>query len=207
MHHGRWFSSGPSPPAQLPTPTSSHPSTPQSVPSTPQLTPSTPQLTQPTPLQTETLLSPEVIPYLCFGFIIFDIVYMSDVSHIPEATWAVIEAARKRPYSVFVVDCLRIEPHTSHFGLAQAVAAARRLGGKTLRTYLVGFSHDVSHSKWVAIGKSLDHNGDKANEQVDDFVRSALINVPRSPSLWVRPAYDGLRISLGEDGSVWQDDD
>lgn len=131
---------------------------------------------------------------------------MSDVSHIPEATWAVIEA-RKRPYSVFVVDCLRIQPHTSHFGFAQAVAAARRLGRKNLRTYFVGFSHDVSHSRWTAIGKSLDHHQIEGNEQLDDVVRSALELVPKEPPLWLRPAYDGMRISLGEDGSVWHDDD
>lgn len=106
---------------------------------------------------------------------------------------------------MFVVDCLGIQPHTSHFGIAQAVAAARRLqrlGGKKLRTYLVGFSHDVSHAKWTAIGKSL---GDETSQQDDTFLRSVLEQIPKGPPLWLRPAYDGLRIFL-EDGRVWQDD-
>ena len=109
---------------------------------------------------------------------------------------------------MFVVDCLRILPHTSHFGIAHAVAAARRLqslGGKNLRTYLVGFSDDVPHSKWTAIGKSLDYSGDEPSEQDDEVVRSALAHVPKGPSLWLRPAYDGLRVFL-ENGRVWQED-
>lgn len=34
-----------------------------------------------------------------------------------------------------IVDCLRVEPFASHFGIGQAVEAARRLGAE--RTYLV----------------------------------------------------------------------
>lgn len=41
-----------------------------------------------------------------------------------------------------VVDCLRIETFTSHFGLGEAVGTARRLGAE--RTYLVSVVHHES---------------------------------------------------------------
>ncbi|KAF8592013.1 hypothetical protein K439DRAFT_1643968 [Ramaria rubella] len=197
VHHGRLFSSGPSPPGWLPTPASSHPSTPRTVPSM--------------PLPADELLPssiPDVVhPYFCLGFIILDIVYMSDVSHIPETAWAVIEATKQRPWSLFVVDCLRIQPHTSHFGLAQAVTAARRLGGKELRTYLIGMSHDLPHSTLVSIGKRLELADGGAMESDDEIVKAALELVPKGPPLWIRPAYDGLRLFLSDDGSVQHEDD
>jgi hypothetical protein len=72
---------------------------------------------------------------LCFGFIFGDfMVYMSDVSHIPEDAWKTIqsrspaslsldgsgsghEISTQARYKVLIVDCLKLEPHTSHFGL------------------------------------------------------------------------------------------
>jgi len=44
-------------------------------------------------------------------------------------------AGPKPKIEAVLMDCLRIENHTSHFGLAQAVEAVRRMGAQ--RTYLV----------------------------------------------------------------------
>jgi hypothetical protein len=93
------------------------------------------------------------------------IAYLSDVSFVPEEVWSLLEAectlpAEWRPKTAgcaaldeslnkldvatkqtkpviqaLVIDCLRIETFTSHFGLGEAVATARRMGA--LRTYLV----------------------------------------------------------------------
>jgi hypothetical protein len=130
---------------------------------------------------------------------------MSDVSYIPETAWSVIEGARKKPYSVFIVDCLRLKPHISHFGFAQAVTAARRLGGMELNTYLVGFSHDISHSKWEKLGRVLEYDEHKDVEKLDEVIKSALLLVPKGPPLVIRPAYDGLRLCFGKNGDVWED--
>lgn len=76
-------------------------------------------------------------PYTCLGFLFnTSIAYLSDVSHIPPAVWAVLdrELAGTR-LDALVVDCLRIEEFTSHFGVGQAVQTARRLGAR--RNYLV----------------------------------------------------------------------
>ncbi|KAF8528032.1 beta-lactamase-like protein [Hysterangium stoloniferum] len=193
VHHGRLFTNGQPPPEWLPTPDSSHPTTPTS---------------HPNPLPNGGSLQPSpalVHPYYCLGFVIRDIVYISDVSYIPETAWSVIETARRRPYSVFIVDCLKLIPHISHFGLAQAVTAARRLGGMELNTYLVGFSHDISHATWEKIGRILERSEDDNGEELDEVTKSALLLVPKGPALRIRPAHDGLRLCFGKDGDIWED--
>ncbi|KAG9103846.1 hypothetical protein FRC06_007524, partial [Ceratobasidium sp. 370] len=101
-------------------------------------------------------------PYLCYGFIAGDfMVYLSDVSYIPQDAWQTIELsvstsgrdtkldesmvalsmndgelARSKRYKLLVIDCLKLEAHTSHFGLQGTVEAARRLNAK--RTYMIG---------------------------------------------------------------------
>jgi hypothetical protein len=68
-------------------------------------------------------------------------VYMSDVSHIPQEAWRTIElltptldknkesdgstastseangTLQSKRYKLLVIDCLKLEAHTSHFGL------------------------------------------------------------------------------------------
>lgn len=192
MHHGRLFANKPTQNG-LPTPDSSHPSSPQME-----------CLSQKSDMTT-TGSEENSMPFYCLGFVILDVVYMSDVSYIPETAWQVIEKAKRRPYSLFIVDCLRLSPHTSHFGLSQAVVAARRLGDHDLRTYLVGFSHDVTHSKWEEIGKYLNSADGILPEPRDLVVKSALALVPKGPPIWVMPAYDGLRLFIDDKGKVLED--
>lgn len=195
MHHGKLFAHAPTPGLGLglPTPASSHPSTPKS------------KSLSPPHSDTGLVVSneEEVLPFYCLGFVILDVVYISDVSYIPEATWQIIETTRKRPYSLFILDCLRPLPHTSHFGLAQAVETARRLDtdGK-LRTYLVGFCHDVTHAQWEEIGRCLK---DASGRLDDPVVTSAIELVPKGRPTWMMPAYDGLRLRIDEEGKVLED--
>ncbi|GAA6008037.1 MBL fold metallo-hydrolase [Rhodotorula paludigena] len=111
-------------------------------------------------------------PYPCLGFLFnAQILYLSDVSYIPETVWAQLDAElalARRPVvrqqngtnntngdvakkekprlQALVIDCLRIEPFTSHFGIGQAVQAARRLHAQ--KSYLIGFGHRTSHAAW-----------------------------------------------------------
>lgn len=57
------------------------------------------------------------------GFRIGDLIYLPDVSAIPESAWQVIDGAR-----IFICDALRHEPHPSHAHLAQALEWLRRSG-------------------------------------------------------------------------------
>lgn len=57
------------------------------------------------------------------GFRIGGLVYLPDVSSIPDAAWPLIEGA-----PVFICDALRPEPHPSHAHLAQALDWIARAG-------------------------------------------------------------------------------
>lgn len=148
-----------------------------------------------------------MLPYFSMGFVLLDIVYMSDVSHIPESTWDFIFSInRTTPYKAFIVDCLKIHPYTSHFGFAQAIAAARRLGAQ--RTYMVGFSHELLHEDWEKIGEYFEHTGTSigtycgGDKVTAAIMREAVEDIPREPSIWIRPAYDGLRFVWDSKGIV-----
>lgn len=138
-------------------------------------------------------------PYLCFGFVIQDaITYISDVSHIPEHVWAMLESRGKVP-PVLVLDCLQIPSHTSHYGIEDSIKTARRM--KAQRTYLLGFSHDLHHEDWVTITE-------EAGGQRLEGSRLALIDkyglrcLREGGPIWVRPAFDGLRVFVSANDSV-----
>lgn len=129
----------------------------------------------------------KIRPYLCFGFIVQDaIVYMSDVSRIPDDAWPVIQAGGQK--SVLVTDCLRLSGHMSHMGLRDAAETIRRIGAK--RSYMIGFNHDLTHDEYVNVctGVSLAVRG-RVKEGMA-MMREGLDGEAR----WVRPAYDGLRV-------------
>jgi len=100
-------------------------------------------------------------PYLCTSYLLDgSVYYVSDVSAIPSETLAQLEQrlAVQKPTSptseqqkvglqVLIIDTLRLLPHASHFGIAQAIHVARWL--QPVRTYLVGFTHRVSHDCWT----------------------------------------------------------
>ncbi len=75
-----------------------------------------------------------------FGYRIGDFAYISDVSEIPEETYALLRGVR-----LLFLDGLRRRPHTTHFHIEQSVAAARRIGADT--TYLTHICHDCSHAE------------------------------------------------------------
>lgn len=150
---------------------------------------------------------PVIQPYLCFGFKIQDeIVYLSDVSHIPEEAWSIIHGAKQRregrPLPLCILDCLGLRSHTSHFGLEQSVAVAREISAT--RTYLLGFSHIVSHQEYVTIteavggAKVVDENTLTENEQ------KGLDLIGSGEPFWIRPAHDGLRVVI--DNGLLRDD-
>lgn len=127
-------------------------------------------------------------------------IYISDASFVPDETWDLLEESWKRDgqLPVAVIDCLRPEKHTSHFGLREAVSTARRIGA--VRSYCVGFGHDVPHVAYEKIFGAVDGQGDRdgltATEQ-----RGIAVIEPGDP-IWIRPAYDGLRVTTLGDGIV-----
>ncbi|KAF8649801.1 hypothetical protein AX16_005566 [Volvariella volvacea WC 439] len=195
VHHGRIFSVLP-PPAYTPTPTTTSPSTPTKT-----GIPLPPPKPEECPdgktggLGKSDSNSEIIHPYLCYGFKIENqLIYISDVSHIPEDVWPILTEPRRA--AMVVLDCLRLRPHTSHFGLQASIEAARRIGG--VRTYLTGFDHAVSHEEYVTIGEIA--GGDKRDVgKLTESERAGaeLVGNGQEQELWVRPAYDGLRVFIG----------
>lgn len=72
------------------------------------------------------------------GFRIRDVAFCTDVSFIPDESWPLLEGL-----DVLVIDALREEPHATHFGIPQALAAVERV--KPKRTYLTHVSHYLDY--------------------------------------------------------------
>ena len=157
----------------------------------------TPPLTRPcspTPVE-------KVIPYLANGFIIKgSLIYMSDASFVPEETWDLLEDSRKRDGqpSIAVIDCLRPTKHTSHFGVNEAVSTARKI--KAARSYCLGFGHEVSHASYEKIFGAADSQDHRDELTVTE--QKAIEMIEPGVPIWIRPAYDGLQVTVLQGGIV-----
>jgi phosphoribosyl 1,2-cyclic phosphate phosphodiesterase len=65
--------------------------------------------------------------------------YLTDVSAIPESSFALLEGL-----DCLIVSALRYKPHPSHATLEQAVGWARRIGAK--QTLFTHIAHELSHA-------------------------------------------------------------
>jgi len=72
------------------------------------------------------------------GFRLGDLAYCTDVSRIPEESWAMLEGL-----DVLVLDALRHEPHPTHFSLEEALGVIERL--RPRRALLTHLSHSFDH--------------------------------------------------------------
>lgn len=79
-------------------------------------------------------------PFICLGFRIADVSYISDASAIPESTKRKIEGSR-----ILVLDALKHGKHASHYSIPEALEFINSLERPALRTYLLDFTHDVDH--------------------------------------------------------------
>ncbi|KAH7915126.1 beta-lactamase-like protein [Hygrophoropsis aurantiaca] len=195
VHHGRLFSTD-TPPAFTPTPCVTQPTSPNiSGRSSPARQP---QLTV-----NGSKVAAKIHPYTCLGFTIQDsIIYMSDVSYIPDEAWATIETG-KNPKAVLVIDCLRLHAHTSHMGVREALEAIRRVGAN--RNYFIGFSHDVTHDEYVTIGEAAGREEPIDTANMSSNVRRGVAMVKDGKRAWLRPSHDGLRVFVSSDDSVWDE--
>lgn len=74
------------------------------------------------------------------GFRFGNVAFCTDVSFIPEESWPLLEGL-----DVFIVDALRDEPHATHFGIPQALAAIERV--RPRRAYLTHVSHYLDYDQ------------------------------------------------------------
>jgi len=66
--------------------------------------------------------------------------YLTDVSDIPEQSFALLEGLDH-----LVLSALRYKPHPSHATVDQAVGWAKRIGAK--HTWLTHIAHELGHEK------------------------------------------------------------
>ncbi len=74
------------------------------------------------------------------GFRFGDMAYLTDVSAIPETSFALLEGLE-----TLVLPALRHQPHPSHATVSQAVAWAERIGAR--RTWLTHIAHELGHEE------------------------------------------------------------
>jgi phosphoribosyl 1,2-cyclic phosphate phosphodiesterase len=89
------------------------------------------------------------------GFRIANVAFCTDVSFIPDESWPLLEGL-----DVLIIDALRDEPHATHFGIPQALAAVERVRPK--QTYLTHVSHYLDYDSTNArlpAGVQLSYDG------------------------------------------------
>jgi phosphoribosyl 1,2-cyclic phosphate phosphodiesterase len=74
------------------------------------------------------------------GFRFGNAAYLTDVSAIPESSFALLEGLE-----VLVLSALRHKPHPSHATLEQSLGWARRIGAR--QTWFTHISHDLGHEE------------------------------------------------------------
>lgn len=91
------------------------------------------------------LLGARIVPVPLFhgalrvlGYRIGKVAYCTDVNRIPDESWDLL-----RDLDVLILDCLRPRPHPTHFSLAEAVEAARRIAAR--QTWFTHISHSLDH--------------------------------------------------------------
>jgi phosphoribosyl 1,2-cyclic phosphate phosphodiesterase len=77
------------------------------------------------------------------GFRIGSFAYLTDCNRIPEESFARLVGVR-----TLIVDALRRRPHSTHFSVDEAIAAASRIGAE--RTWLTHICHDLGHAATCA---------------------------------------------------------
>ena len=137
---------------------------------------------------------------------------MSDCSHSSASS---VSEADGPPAGLplLIVDTMRLTHHISHFGIADAVETAAKL--RAHRTYILGFTHGVTHECWQAACELISETSNTGLQATLDpsppfpedielgndpprFSQQALAlcqdHIKEAP-LWIRPAFDGLVIS------------
>ncbi|MDN3577097.1 MBL fold metallo-hydrolase [Chitinimonas viridis] len=90
-----------------------------------------------------------------YGYRIGNVAYLTDVSEIPEASFALLQGL-----DLLLLDCLREQPHHTHFGVAQSLAAAARIGAR--RTVLIHMTHELEYhalSQRMPAGVEVGYDG------------------------------------------------
>ncbi len=73
-----------------------------------------------------------------YAYRIGDLVYMTDVSAIPESSYALL-----KDVDLLLIDCLRETPHPTHVSVNESLALISRIGAK--RNVLIHMTHELEY--------------------------------------------------------------
>ena len=93
------------------------------------------------------------------GYRIKNFAYLTDVSVIPETSFALLEGL-----DVLLLDCLRSKPHFTHIHLEQSLAYASQIQAR--KTFLIHMTHELEYhnlSKVLPKNVLVGHDGLKVN--------------------------------------------
>ena len=79
-------------------------------------------------------------PMPILGFRFGSFAYLTDCNRIPDESWPLVTGVE-----TLVIDGLRHEPHTTHFTVAEAVAAIARIAPR--RAFLTHMTHDLGYAE------------------------------------------------------------
>ena len=79
------------------------------------------------------------------GYRLGNMAYLTDVSKIPDSSMEQLQNL-----DVLLLDCLRNEPHPTHFSYMESIDVAMELGAK--KTFLIHMTHDLEYD---ALSKKL----------------------------------------------------
>jgi phosphoribosyl 1,2-cyclic phosphate phosphodiesterase len=102
------------------------------------------------------------------GFRFGDAAYLTDVSTIPEESFALLEGLE-----TLVLPSLRHKPHPSHANVEQAVEWAKRIGAK--QTWLTHIAHELGHeatNRMLPDGVAMAYDGLEVAVNLDGAVRA-----------------------------------
>lgn len=79
-----------------------------------------------------------------YAYRIGNFVYMTDVSEIPESSYALLQGV-----DVLLIDCLREKPHPTHVCVEQTLALIERIGAR--RNVLIHMTHELEYQALQAM--------------------------------------------------------
>ncbi len=74
-----------------------------------------------------------------FGYRVGNIAYLTDVSEIPESSFALLQ-----DLDVLLIDCLRETSHPTHINIEQSLACIGRIKAK--QSYMIHMTHDLEYT-------------------------------------------------------------
>jgi phosphoribosyl 1,2-cyclic phosphate phosphodiesterase len=80
---------------------------------------------------------------LILGLRLGSFAYLTDCSRIPDDSWPLLDGVE-----ILVIDALRDRPHPTHFTVAEAIDATRRIS--PARAYFTHMCHDLPHAATCA---------------------------------------------------------